>query len=169
MDAVPPTTIALISALDAEIARLEGEIAADPRVARVAALKRFRDECAAPLQTGTVIPRISGVQPSAPTKARSGRIPSPERMRALDAAAAYLGGAEGLVPMAVIYEKVASAGIDLGGQNPQNNLSAMMSRDARFKAHGRAGWTLADRDAGSDNGSSNEETGAVAAPASDQP
>jgi hypothetical protein len=42
----------------------------------------------------------------------------------------------------IYYQVVERGGCRIGGQDPVNGLSAILSRSGRFTAHGRMGWTL---------------------------
>lgn len=69
---------------------------------------------------------------------------SPERAKALEAARLFLVNRTGEpTTTAAIFEHVAGLGIEIGGKDPQNNLSAMLSNSPIFQSHGRSGWTLA--------------------------
>jgi hypothetical protein len=63
---------------------------------------------------------------------------------ATEAAIAFLREQEGPVPTVRILEHLKEVGIALGGSQPRNSLSVMLSRSQLFKAHGRRGWTLAE-------------------------
>jgi hypothetical protein len=75
---------------------------------------------------------------------RAGRRASPERERALEAARIYVANRSGPTPTAEILDHLVSIGIEVGGEKPVNNLSAMLSNSGLFQAHGRSGWTLRD-------------------------
>ena len=78
---------------------------------------------------------------------------SPETERAIEEAAAFLieegernqslTGDMIPVPIRRIFHHVRDVrGCHIGGSDPINNFSAMMSRSGKFISHGRAGWTL---------------------------
>ena len=67
---------------------------------------------------------------------------------ATEATIAFLRGQSGPVPTVRILEHLKEVGIALGGSQPRNSLSVMLSRSRLFKAHGRRGWTLAEDDGG---------------------
>ena len=60
-----------------------------------------------------------------------------------DAAESYLRGKTAPVQTKDLFEALESQGITVPGDNPQNNLSAHLSRDSRFVSMGRNGWVLA--------------------------
>jgi hypothetical protein len=77
------------------------------------------------------------------TRART----SPARMAALRIARECLANSLEPIPTSKLYEAIRSSGVELGGENPKNNLSAMLYHDKGFKSHGRAGWTLSPTEA----------------------
>lgn len=57
----------------------------------------------------------------------------------------YLKGRTGPTRTSELYDFIKLAGYDLGGKDPKNNLSAILSRTKDvFVSHGKAGWTLAE-------------------------
>lgn len=77
---------------------------------------------------------------------RGGRQASPEREKALQAARLLISNRAGPVPTREVLEHLESIGIQVGGENPLNNLSAMLSNSEQFTSHGRSGWTLRSED-----------------------
>jgi hypothetical protein len=151
------------TALDAEIADLERQLAADPRHIKLRELKRVRDlyhhngatslpgeftvisvGATAPaglsLNTGTF--RASSVEPRRP-----GRQRSPEREQALEEIRKLLRGRTGPTGIREIDAHLDSKGIRIGGADALNNLSALLYTAGGFRSHGRAGWTLAEQEA----------------------
>jgi hypothetical protein len=63
---------------------------------------------------------------------------------ATEATIAFLREQNGPVPTIRILDHLKEIGITLGGNQPRNSLSVMLSRSRSFKAHGRRGWTLAE-------------------------
>jgi hypothetical protein len=47
---------------------------------------------------------------------------------------------------AVISSALKTRSIEIGGSDPQSNLSAMLSTHADFVSHGRAGWALKEKE-----------------------
>lgn len=131
-----------VAALDQEIAKLENELRADVRYAKLAELKRVRDRFYAsqpkrdPAQAALVAIEEA-------LSLIGGRKPSPNRDRILSEAEALVrsSGSEP-VPTSTIHDHLLSIGIVIAGDKPVNNLSAMISNSRRFKAHGRRGWTM---------------------------
>ena len=66
--------------------------------------------------------------------------------RAKQTARLYVANRAGPVPTADIYEHLTGLGVPIRGENPVNNLSAMLSNSGIFKANGRAGSTLRQAD-----------------------
>lgn len=83
----------------------------------------------------------SGERPEIDPPRRSRR-GSPERQAILDAAKEFLRGRDYPTLTADIYEAIKGQ-VEIGGNNPRNNLSAMLSNSSDFRSHARAGWTLA--------------------------
>jgi hypothetical protein len=135
-----------VTPLDAEIATLEAELSADPRVARLDQLKRLRrDYLALPtIEPAAAAPSTVAANGSARAAEPrlSGRRRSPERQQALDAARELLRGKTAPTRTADISAHLEARGITIGGTDPVNNLSAMLSHVADFRSHGRDGWTL---------------------------
>jgi hypothetical protein len=128
---------AAINELDGLIAKLEHELAADPRVALLNNLKAAR----------AAFPDV----PSAPAPVATGRTPveeggpvlAPARARAFRLCKEYLIGHAEPVRTRTLYDMVERAGVDLPGG--MNNLSSMLGRHPKvFRSHGRQGWTLKD-------------------------
>jgi hypothetical protein len=79
------------------------------------------------------------IQPARAAPRRSG---SPERKAILEQAKQYIAGRDYPTTTAEIFD-VLSLVIQIPGEKPKNNLSAMLSNSDEFVSHGRAGWTLA--------------------------
>jgi hypothetical protein len=134
--------------LDGEIAQLRSDLARDPRYTRLKDLERIRNDYLALPQVGVAAPS----QPPAPAakpgngddaETRSpGRRRSPEREAAIREARGLLAGKSEPTRITEIDAYLTDKGIRLGGNDPLNNLSALLSTSGQFTAHGRAGWTL---------------------------
>ena len=74
------------------------------------------------------------------------RAPNPERELALQLAEAALKYRFSPVRTAEIYDIIVAQGAQIGGENPQGNLSAMLSNSPIFRSHKRRGWTLYEND-----------------------
>ena len=70
------------------------------------------------------------------------RAPNPEREHALQLAEQVLYNRFTPMKTAEIYEIIVAQGAQIGGENPQGNLSAMLSNSPAFRSHKRRGWTL---------------------------
>jgi hypothetical protein len=131
--------MSVIAAFDAEIAELETSLANDPRSMRIGELRRMKEEyrkISAPTELGTTVARLLKAA-TAP-----GRKPSPERVRALEETKVLLNGRATPTKTADILGHLQEHGISIGGNDPQNNLSAMLYHSKEFQSHGRSGWTL---------------------------
>jgi hypothetical protein len=127
-----------LPSLDAEIDRLEKAIEAIPEVVKLRELRRIRALYSTTEQVLSSIQIIAKVEAT-----QAGRRMSPERQRALDYIAQRLGAdLAGPVRTSAILGMLTDVGIEIGGNDPLNNLSALLSTSGRFVAHGRSGWTL---------------------------
>jgi len=127
--------------LKATILALEQELAADPRHATLRELRRIYET------NSTTDSPATSVAP-APTGAMPTHRPPTREMRAetketIEASERFVKGRIEPVPTREIYHHVVSHGCHIGGANPINGLSAILSRSGKFLAHGRSGWTLA--------------------------
>ena len=122
---------AVLAPLLREIVTLEEELEKDSRYVKLQALRRLR------ALYGAHGARVRKNR----TRRRRGET-SPGRQAAIDAARQMLDGLKEPIKTAAIYERVKSLGIEIGGGNPRNHLSAMLSNHPDFMSHGRAGWTL---------------------------
>jgi hypothetical protein len=68
-----------------------------------------------------------------------------KQMLATEAIADFLRQQQDPVPTTQILNYLGQKGIKFGGRQPRNALSVLLSRSDLFKAHGRQGWTLAER------------------------
>jgi hypothetical protein len=145
--------------LDAEIMRLEAELAADPRAVKLQELRRVRslyDEGQEASQANpgvTIILESKTSENSTPPSDKPGRKMSPERIQALMVTRELLKGRASPTRTADILEHLQNQGINIGGNDPQNNLSALLYHAPDFESHGKAGWTLT-----SQNGSAGRPT-----------
>lgn len=142
-----------LKSLEAEIAALEGELEAHPIYQRLLAAKALRDNYASGAAVSKSAARPAPAKSAKPTaaKAKPGRgnakpvkkrAPRNTGSKALAAVREVLAAADGPVSLAALHEGIEARGATLGGAKPRNTLSAMLSKDAGFKSHGRAGWTL---------------------------
>jgi hypothetical protein len=126
-----------IPALDAEIAALEEGLAADPRYLKLRELRRVRE-----LYTGNRPTDDLVARPRSNPLLRQRRAPSTHRQKILDHAKEFLRGRTEPTTTAMIFDAINPV-VEIPGENPRNNLSAMLSNSPEFSSHGRAGWTLA--------------------------
>lgn len=164
--------MSFIAALKTEIANLEAELERSlpyirlQEVRRTLALYESDEPPAAKRPSlGATLAMLAGKSEASlaaserivsPFTARRG---SPERAKALEAARLFLANRTGEpTPTAAIYDHIVGLGIEIGGSDPRNNLSAMLSNSDIFLSHGRSGWTLTspvtkffDDDDGSDD------------------
>jgi hypothetical protein len=138
--------------LDAEIDQLKAELRSDPRFARLKQLERMREEyLALPQATASSPPKLQLQLRKMQLRADDGdgRTPgrkrSPERERALEETTKFLAGKTAPTRLGEIDEHLERLGIRIGGSDPLNNLSALLSTSGQFRAHGRAGWTIMEQ------------------------
>jgi hypothetical protein len=128
-----------LPSLDAEIGRLERAVEAIPEVVKLRELRRVRAMYAESETTSRAAQIVAKIDQAI----SPGRRMSPERQRALDFIAEQLARAVGgPIRTSTLMEMLTGAGIEIGGSDPLNNLSALLSTSGRFIAHGRSGWTL---------------------------
>ena len=124
---------AFVEALVAEIADLEDQMASDQRYQKLRELKRVRN-----LYVNEV-----GPLGDRPTSAAGSRpFASGVSAEVMKAAKKVLSGAGAPTPTRIIMQKLAARGVFVGGSQPQNSLSAILSKSGAFQSHGRSGWTL---------------------------
>lgn len=123
------------AALKAEIQEIENELKNDPRYKKLESLRSV-----------LLLYQSSGVateKAGAPPVRTITRVPSEGRAKAIELARLYLRNRVGPTPTRDIYDHVVDNGAEIGGKDPVNNLSAMLSNSDEFQSNGRAGWTLA--------------------------
>ena len=132
-----------LSSLKDEILTLERALETDPRYIKLRELHRvlalYQDSQAPsqPSQSHDVVFSTRTGKPRVP------RSMSADTKRILDEAESYLSGQSDPVPIREIYHQVIEIrGCRIGGSDPVNSLSAILSRFPQFKSHGRSGWTL---------------------------
>jgi hypothetical protein len=135
-----------LEALDNELAGLERELQSHPVFLKWRELQRVR---------ALYDPPTSSPQPAATTPWREDRRSSAKKGAVLRAAAERLSSASP-TPTADLLAMLQRDGISVPGAKPQNYLSALLSHDAAFESHGRAGWTVAAEHAPQSNGASHE-------------
>jgi hypothetical protein len=144
-----------LDAIEVEIAELELSLEADPRAVKLRELRRVRtlytDESGAGMAASPAPPRIP-MQVPAPRLftvpmprqdgATVGRRMAPDRVQALLMAKEFLTGKVNPTKTVEIFDHLQARGAAIGGNDPRNNLSAMLYHSPDFRSHGRAGWTL---------------------------
>lgn len=138
-------SVEFVRALDREIADLKAELAQDVRFVRYRELERIRQLYNDAASIGATRAHSVG-QEANESKRQAGRRPSPERARIIEAARAFVLEGSSPTPTTEVNDHLGSLGIVIGGANPLNNLSAMMSSSGLFQSHGRAGWTVRQPD-----------------------
>lgn len=129
--------------LDSEISQLESELNRDARFVRLKQLKEMRENYLSlpPLTVPTQPFNLTAELNSSESRS-GGRRRSPEREQALQETKAFLKGKTQPTRLSEIDAYLEAKGVRLGGADPLNNLSALLSTSDEFRAHGRAGWTL---------------------------
>lgn len=139
-----------LKALNGEIVDLERQLAGSPVYVKLRRAQELRD---AYLITDVVtdVAQPAAVQHDPSRAARP--LSSGNSVIVLDAVKAYLRGRAHPMPTREIISKLGSAGIEIGGSVPQNNLSSLLSKSPDIVSHGRSGWTLgADTEKADDAG-----------------
>lgn len=130
----------VLRAFDAEIGNLERELEGDPRYVRLTQIRKMRADYLS----------LAGVQanPQADTpKIMTGRPKrrqraDPARQQLLEAVVEYLKDRKEPIKTADIFAYLDMFSIEVAGENPRNNLSAILHNSGLFKSFGRAGWML---------------------------
>lgn len=125
-------------ALQREIEGIERELDADPRYIKLKSLKQVLS-----LYDSTGVARERVVAPEIPRTVT--RQQSEGRAKAIELAELYLRNRNGPTATRDIYNHIEMHGGEIGGKDPVNNLSAMLSNSELFQSNGRAGWTLATK------------------------
>jgi hypothetical protein len=149
--------------LTAEILALERSLDADPRYIKLRELCRVRalymDDSSRAADTDSL-----GMKPTPSQHSPSpSRKMLPETERVIIEAEGLLAGRSSPTPLRDIFHQVVEVrGCHIGGKDPVNGLSSILSRAGKFKAHGRSGWTMAtdEPDPQTETPNSNELFGA---------
>lgn len=140
-------TSPFLASLDAEISRLETVLEAFPEMRQLKELRRVRSLYAGQ-QSAIPTPSADGFQRTA-IPPRPGRKMSSERQQAIEFALVHMTGQTQPTKTVDLLEALRANGIEIGGNDPVNSLSALLSTSSRFVAHGRSGWTLKPESNGS--------------------
>lgn len=127
-----------LEVLDAEIQGLQRSLETDPRFTKLRELRRIRELYA----SDSPHPPIR-VTPTSDARKSAGRKMWPETEHTIKEAEQLLANAAEPVPLRDIFRHVTQRGCKIGGRDPLNNFSAMLSRSGKFAARGKAGWMLA--------------------------
>lgn len=141
-----------VTALKEEIAGLRAEMERDVRFQRLRELERVLRLYEPDAATGGGAEPTATVARTLPAEQLLGdgvasanfapRLQSAQqRERAVRAARMMLENRTGPVMTREIHEHLQSLGIKLGGKDPVNNLSSLLSRAEGIESHGRRGWT----------------------------
>lgn len=127
----------------AEMAALERALENDRRYLKLRELQRVLALYAAPVGAAAVdSPTLREVQERAPRRRPAPREMAPATKRVIEEARAVLTGRAAPMPLRDLYHEIAEVrGIPIGGNEPINNLSAMLYRYG-FEAVGRTGWRV---------------------------
>ena len=118
----------IIEELDAQIVTLE-----ERKEASGERFKQDKENLEAVLQTRTMYDQGT-------LRIQKQREPKELRNRAYD----LLKGVGNPLGYIAIYDILIAMGVEIGGQNPSQNVIAHMSGDSRFKTFGNGNWGLAD-------------------------
>lgn len=132
------------AALMAEIAFLEGELQADERYIKLEGLRRIAGlyPMSTQSQQTEKSPESAPAHPEDANRYTGTRKTTAVREQALHEAKTYVLAEHRVVPTRDIHQHLLDKGINVGGESPQNNLSALISKSGIFVAHGRSGWTV---------------------------
>lgn len=136
-----------IASLDEAITGLELELSQDPKFVLLQSLKTaraaFGGAATRPRPVGAA---IAGEARAPDPERATGRRLNPARQQALTLSEEFLSSETGTVKTKDIYTYVELSGGGLPGG--ANNLASLLGRfPAKFKSHGRQGWTLVSSDA----------------------
>lgn len=153
-------------ALEREISDLEKSLEADPRFIKLRELQRLANLYTPGAQVADAFKmvfgslatntRVVGVGGMSPPRAFAGggevvlnvdgqrRAQALNRQRVLEDAENILRGRADPTKTSDLYDDLIAAGHEIGGDDPKNNLSAMLSKSPLFRSHKRAGWTLVE-------------------------
>ena len=153
-------------ALEREISDLEKSLEADPRFIKLRELQRLASLYTPGAQVADAFKmvfgslatntRVVGVGGMSPPRAFAGggevvlnvdgqrRAQALNRQRVLEDAENILRGRADPTKTSDLYDDLIAAGHEIGGDDPKNNLSAMLSKSPLFRSHKRAGWTLVE-------------------------
>lgn len=135
-------TIPFMTLLRDEIATLETSLSHDPRFQKLQHLKSLLALYESPTPLRSVA--NNSLQPTSERGTAAVRQPSATRLQAEELSAQYMAGRNEPTRTRELWEMLSANGVDVGGKDPVSNLSAILSRSAKFRPIGRAGWLLAE-------------------------
>ena len=153
-----------ISALDHEITDLERALQAHPAFIKLQHLRSVRDLYAKRDDQGANTAKVAptAFRDEAPT---TRRLPTTGvSVAILDAVREFLRDREYPTPTREIMAMLDRSGIRIGGTNPQNSVSSLMSKAPEILSRGRSGWVLKNT-----NSAGGVLPGSVSPPADEQP
>ena len=133
----------ILEAVNTEIAALEAELSKDLRFQKLEHLRALRDLYTADDPNDIAKPVNKGEQNKAMLEARD-----------------FIASQEGPVPTTDVLDYLRAKNFRIGGADPRNNLSAMLSNTGWFEANGRKGWTIKEEVAERPGTSFGRSTGA---------
>ncbi|MDR3570680.1 MAG: hypothetical protein P4L81_00550 [Candidatus Pacebacteria bacterium] len=137
-----------LSSLISEIADLEQKLSHDPVFIKLSELRKVRhlyesDKKAETSEGSKNFDLEKAVVESyKPDASRAGRRQSPERQEALRECRAFLESVRRPAKTAELYSYLRTLGVELGGKDPQNNLSALLYHSPDFLSLRGEGWIL---------------------------
>jgi hypothetical protein len=145
--------MSFLIALDEEIRSLRASLDNDARSIKLKELERVRALYQADHESSSF--RVADIHAHLPkldipnfAKANGAGMPeprrrlSPERQSAIEAVRQFIQGKTEPTKTVDLLAHLNAKGIEIGGSDPMNNLSALLSTSAIFHANGRSGWTL---------------------------
>lgn len=151
-----------IAALDREIAELELALRADPVYVKLQHLRGVRDLYAG-ARTGLPMEARPEENPATVTPQR--RLPtSGVSVVILNAVRDFLRGRPYPTPTRDIMSMLSERGISVGGTNPQNAVSSLMSKAPELRANGRSGWVLVETKLADDENPAKDTSPAIVQP-----
>jgi len=134
----------LLPMLEAEIAEIERELAADPRYLKLGHLRQLAALYRGPskAQAEDVSNAAGKGVTAAPSKEKTA---TTQRQKMLEDVEELLKVHDVPTKTVILYEYLRAQGYQIGGKDAVSNLSAMLANSGRFRSHGRSlGWTLRD-------------------------
>lgn len=150
-----------LTALESEIAELERQLTSSPLYVKLRRAQDLRD--AYILADSRPAERVQAT-------ARDDPRPDPRPTRPfasgtsaaiIDAVKDHLKGRTTPTRTRDLMDMLSAKGIEVGGAVPQNSVSSMLSKSPDIVSHGRAGWTLAEKNKAGDDAPSKDASPAL--------